>query len=200
MKVMWDAPESMGPWARKAEALYDDGYARKYRDRDEALLQEAELSGPYGLAPKGVCALRAADRRSRPGVRHRPLFLGRDKHAHARRVRRVGGHAGRSASSDLPGPHQRAATSRWSRAIWRPTRFRTQFFDLVYSIGVLAEHVPLDAMLVSRVWSWLKPGGRFAFTTVHPQSPDVPQTARGGVWRWRFRSRLAVWAARCIAG
>ena len=49
-------------------------------------------------------------------------------------------------------------------------------FDLVYSIGVLAEHVPLDDAIVERVWRWLRPGGRFAFTTVHPQSPDVPNT------------------------
>ena len=49
-------------------------------------------------------------------------------------------------------------------------------FDLVYSIGVLAEHVPLDAAIVNRVARWLRPGGRFAFTTVHPESPSVPQT------------------------
>jgi SAM-dependent methyltransferase len=49
-------------------------------------------------------------------------------------------------------------------------------FDLVYSIGVLAEHVPLDRGVVDRVHSWLRPGGRFAFTTVHPQSASVPRT------------------------
>jgi SAM-dependent methyltransferase len=51
-------------------------------------------------------------------------------------------------------------------------------FDLVYSIGVLAEHVPLDASIVTRVARWLKPGGRFAFTTVHPDSPSIPLTVK----------------------
>jgi ubiquinone/menaquinone biosynthesis C-methylase UbiE len=54
--------------------------------------------------------------------------------------------------------------------------FADNSFDLVYSIGVLAEHVALTRALVTRVAGWLKPGGRFAFTTVDPQSPDVPQT------------------------
>ena len=56
-------------------------------------------------------------------------------------------------------------------------QFTSGSFDLVYSIGVLAEHVPLNRPLVERVAGWLKPGGRFAFTTVDPQSPDVPKTA-----------------------
>jgi SAM-dependent methyltransferase len=49
-------------------------------------------------------------------------------------------------------------------------------FDLVYSIGVLAEHVALTRALVERVARWLRPGGRFAFTTIDPESPDVPKT------------------------
>ena len=44
VELMMATGESKGPWARKAEALYDDAYARKYRDRDEALLEERTLS------------------------------------------------------------------------------------------------------------------------------------------------------------
>src|SRR5688500_14770236 len=55
-------------------------------------------------------------------------------------------------------------------------QFRDGSFDFVYSIGVLAEHVALTRALVERVAGWLKPGGRFAFTTIDPQSPDVPAT------------------------
>ena len=74
-------------------------------------------------------------------------------------------------------------------------------FDLVYSIGVLAEHVPLDAAIVERVWRWLKPDGRFAFTTVDPESPDVPQHLAATAWpAWCCRWRPAVLAARCIGG
>jgi SAM-dependent methyltransferase len=49
-------------------------------------------------------------------------------------------------------------------------------FDLVYAIGVLAEHTPFDGRVVSNVFRWLRPGGRFAFTTVHPDSPSVGPT------------------------
>src|SRR5258706_162012 len=43
-------------------------------------------------------------------------------------------------------------------------------FDFVYSIGVLAEHVPFDATVAAHVSRWLKAGGIFAFSTVHPES------------------------------
>jgi SAM-dependent methyltransferase len=57
-------------------------------------------------------------------------------------------------------------------------------FDLVYSIGVLAEHSPFDETVVARVKRWLKPGGRFAFTTVHPLSFSVPRTLKRRVGEW----------------
>jgi SAM-dependent methyltransferase len=49
-------------------------------------------------------------------------------------------------------------------------------FDLVYSVGVLGEHVPLDPQIARRVHDWLTAGGRFAFTAVHRQSFSVPRT------------------------
>jgi SAM-dependent methyltransferase len=51
-------------------------------------------------------------------------------------------------------------------------------FDLVYSIGVLAEHSPFDEAIAARIKTWLKPGGTFAFSTVHPQSPTVRRTIK----------------------
>jgi SAM-dependent methyltransferase len=54
--------------------------------------------------------------------------------------------------------------------------FDPESFDLAYSVGVLAEHTPLDERIVAKVWRWLRPGGRFAFTTVHPDSTSVPRT------------------------
>ena len=56
--------------------------------------------------------------------------------------------------------------------------FESRRFDLVYSIGVLAEYTPLTAGVVARVARWLKPGGRFAFTAVRPDSPTVRLTVR----------------------
>src|SRR4029453_943 len=51
-------------------------------------------------------------------------------------------------------------------------------FDLVYSIGVLGEHVPSDSTIASRVHSWLRAGGRFAFTGVHRESFSLPRSAK----------------------
>jgi SAM-dependent methyltransferase len=172
---MMAAPGSIGPWARKAEALYDDGYARKYRDRDEALLQETTYQDFIAWL-QGVCArfthpidvldLGCGTGRYFWGLNNARSLVGLDASAAMLAEARHPIRADHITLTDITlvqGDLARHA-------------FPDQAFDLVYSIGVLAEHVPLDASLVSRVWRWLKPGGRFAFTTVDPQSPDVPRT------------------------
>ena len=158
-----------------AAALYDDAYARKYRDRDEALLQEATYQNFIAWLQQ-VCGrfhhridvldLGCGTGRYFWGVNNARSLVGLDASAamlaearHPVRAHRITARELRLVQGDL-------ATH----------TFPDDSFDLVYSIGVLAEHVPLDASIVERVWSWLKPDGRFAFTTVHPQSPDVPQT------------------------
>jgi SAM-dependent methyltransferase len=95
--------------------------------------------------------------------------------------------------------------------------FAPASFDLVYSVGVLAEHTPFDDRVVANVCRWLRPGGRFAFTTVHPDSSSIPNTAgrvigrallpwtTGSIRRW-LRSRLMAggqyadeaWIAQCL--
>lgn len=175
MKVMWDGPDSRGPWAHKAEALYNDGYARKYRDRDEALLQEASYQDFIDWLRK-VCA------RFAPPIDILDLGCGTGRYfwgvTNARML--VGFDASTAMLAEACHPIREDRISARNITLVQGDlathTFPDQSFDLVYSIGVLAEHVPLDAMLVSRVWSWLKPGGRFAFTTVHPESPDVPRT------------------------
>jgi SAM-dependent methyltransferase len=169
------AQDSLGPWARKAEALYTDAYARKYRDRDEQLLQERTYQELIGWL-QGVC-----DRFNQPidvldlgcgtgryfwGVNNASTLVGLDASAAMLAEARHPIHADRVAAKNITLVRGDLSTH----------VFPDQSFDLVYSIGVLAEHVPLDASLVQRVWTWLKPGGRFAFTTVDPQSPDVPRT------------------------
>src|SRR5207248_10172747 len=62
-------------------------------------------------------------------------------------------------------------------------QFRAASFDLIYSIGVLAEHTPFDRRIVDDVSSWLRRGGRFAFTTVHPDSTSIPKTAARSLGR-----------------
>ena len=172
---MMAAPEPIGPWARKAEALYDEAYARNYRDRDAALLEEATYQNVIAWLQQAcgrfhhridVLDLGCGTGRYFWGVTNARSLVGFDASAamlaEARRPIRadcVSAREIRLVQGDL------AAHA-----------FPEGSFDLVYSIGVLAEHVPLDAELVDRIWRWLKPGGRFAFTTVDPQSPDVPQT------------------------
>ena len=175
--VQFVAIERLFDTRRVMSALYDAAYARRYRARDEELARWGRITRSSQWLGE-VC-----DRFDRPidvldlgcgtgryfwGLRNVNTLVGLDasepmlaEAAHPTRGRR----------------HQRAAASRSSRAICATHQFRDGSFDLVYSIGVLAEHVALDA----RDWSsasrrWLKPGGRFAFTTVDPQSPDVPMT------------------------
>ena len=62
--------------------------------------------------------------------------------------------------------------------------FEAAEFDLVYSVGVLAEHSPFDDAVAVKVRSWLKPMGRFAFTVVHPDSASVPRTLKRRVGEW----------------
>ena len=172
---MMAATESIGPWARKAETLYDDAYARKYRERDEALLEAATYQNLIAWLQQ-VCGrfhhridvldLGCGTGRYFWGVSNARSLVGFDASAamlaearHPVREDRVTAREVRLVQGDL-------ATH----------TFPHGSFDLVYSIGVLAEHTPLDASIVDRVWQWLKPDGRFAFTTVDPQSPDVPKT------------------------
>jgi len=167
--------ESKGPWARKAEALYDDAYARKYRDRDEALLEERsylnliswlqQVCGRFhhriDVLDLGCGTGRyfwgVSNARSLVGFDASPSMLARARHPVS---------ADRITAREL----------RLEQGDLAAHEFPNASFDLVYSIGVLAEHVPLDAAIVDRVWRWLKPEGRFAFTTVDPKSPDVPKT------------------------
>jgi SAM-dependent methyltransferase len=85
-------------------------------------------------------------------------------------------------------PYNAARITAASVVLIQDDLFRHQFeggrFDLVYSIGVLAEHVPFDEAVVAAVGKWLRPGGRFAFTTVHPASASVPRTISRRVGEW----------------
>jgi hypothetical protein len=48
---------------------------------------------------------------------------------------------------------------------------------------------------VTHVTRWLKPNGRFAFTTVHPESPSIPQT-----FKRRLGRSLAPVVPRTVEG
>src|SRR5687767_2140729 len=156
-------------------ALYDADYARRYRSRDDEL---AAVDSYHALVTwiGGVC-----DRFSHPidvldlgcgtgryfwGLRHVNTLTGLDASAPMLAEAARPTHASEISVRDV----------KLIRGDLQTHEFAAGSFDLVYSIGVLAEHVALTRTLVERVGRWLKPGGRFAFTTVDPQSPDVPRT------------------------
>ena len=55
---------------------------------------------------------------------------------------------------------------------------KPESFDLVYSIGVLAEFMPLDNFLIDKVLRMLRPGGRFVCTAVSAESVPKPSAKR----------------------
>jgi SAM-dependent methyltransferase len=164
-------------WAVRASVLYDSAYARRYREHDE----EFERSEPCRRFAEWLQQVCAAF--SEP-IDVLDLGCGTGRYFWAlRRVR------------ELTGVDASAAMLVRARSPYRADRIRARSvkliegdlfgqdfgagrFDLVYSIGVLAEHVPLDATIVSLVSRWLRPNGRFAFTTVHPESPSIPLTVK----------------------
>ena len=161
--------------AERAESLYDRTYAQRYRHRDDELtsadtyLALVEWLGSVCRRfdhPTDALDLGCGTGRYFWGLANVAALTGIDASAAMLEEARHPVHADRI----------RAASIHLVKGDLATHEFGGDRFDLVYSIGVLAEHAPLDAALVARVWRWLKPGGRFAFTTVHPASPDVPRT------------------------
>jgi len=176
------------PWAAKAAALYDACYADRYRSHDDSLAD----SGPY----LGFVAWlqRVCGRFTAPAD---ALEIGCGTGRYFSALQNVRTLVGLDASPAMLAlaahPFREAAITVERVTLLEGDALAHDFpansFDLVYSIGVLAEHVPLQAELVSRVHAWLRSGGRFAFSTVHPASPSVTQTAAR-----RLGSAVMPWA------
>ena len=173
----------MGEWAERASSLYDHHYARRYRAHDDDYVG-GEVSRHLTDWLRDVSTLFA------PPIDVLDLGCGTGRYFWA--LRGVGTLVGIDASPAMLAEARRpvhgdllSAPVTLIEGDLVNHEFDAGRFDLVYSIGVLAEHVPLDQRVVQRVARWLKPGGRFAFTTVHPDSPTVPRT-------WRRRLGAAV--------
>lgn len=169
------ANDSSEKWAERAASLYDESYARRYRDRDDELQSvksNQELIDWLGRVcdrfehPIDVLDLGCGTGRYFWGLHRLASLTGLDASAPMLEEARHPLHAERLAGVPITLVNGDLMTHAFPGAS----------FDLVYSVGVLAEHVPLARPLVDRVHGWLKPGGRFAFTTVHPKSPSVTQT------------------------
>jgi SAM-dependent methyltransferase len=174
---------SLGEWAKRAASLYDRQYARRYRHRDDELLQADTYQDLVAWLGE-TC--------NRFDHRIDVLDLGCGTGRYFWALNNVASLTGLDASDDMLAearhPVQADRIHADSITLVKGDLaghdFRPGAFDLVYSIGVLAEHVPLDQELVARVTRWLKPGGRFAFTTIHPQSPDVARTPQRRLAGW----------------
>jgi SAM-dependent methyltransferase len=163
------------PSGRRAAALYDEGYARRYRAHDDEFSQ----SVPSQQLAEWI---RVVSRRFSAPVDVLDLGCGTGRYFWALEgVRSLTGvDASAAMLQEARRPYRAAEIAAHEVTLVEgdvlTQRFAPHSFDLVYSIGVLAEHAPLTASLVANVATWLRPGGRFAFTTVHPESPSVPLT------------------------
>jgi len=157
-------------WGARAQDTYDRAYAERYRERDESGAV-AELGRWLGT----VC-----DRFDGPID---ALDLGCGTGRYFRFLRRTRSLVGVDVSTPMldaaahPAGDVAVGSVKLVEADFLSPSFAPGRFDLVYSIGVLAEHSPLDGALASRVRSWLKPGGRFAFTALDVRCPSIPRTA-----------------------
>jgi len=166
---------SLTEWGRRAADLYAPDYARRYRAADDEMLG-GPLVRRFGAWLGDVCdtfgrEIAALDLGCGTGryfsaLRHVRELVGIDVSAamlaqaaapvdagriHVRQLKLI---EGDFITASLPANH----------------------FDLVYSIGVVGEHVPFDATIARRATQWLRPDGRFAFTAVHRDSFSVPRT------------------------
>ena len=165
-------------WGRKAADLYATDYARRYREHDEEL-SHVEAYRAFCEWLGGICGRFGGVRQ---GLDVLDLGCGTGRYFAAL------GNVNTLVGLDASGPmlaeaanpvgaeHITAKTIQLVEGDVLTHRFLPGSFDLIYSIGVLAEHTPLDDRIVDNVSSWLRPGGRFAFTTVHPDSASIPKT------------------------
>jgi SAM-dependent methyltransferase len=170
-------------WGTRAAALYTDAYAERYRAHD-ATLEVRQSVARLGEWLHGVC-----ERFNQPID---ALDLGCGTGRYFRNLAGVRRLVGIDASSAMLERARQPAGELAMMPGWLTLiegdflrhDFESGQFDLVYSIGVLAEHSPFDESVAVRVGRWLNPGGRFAFTTVDPKSFSVPRTfkRRAGEW------------------
>ena len=162
-------------WGERDATLYTEAYAQQYRAQDEAADRNRSIAR-FGGWLRHVCERfdRLID------VLDLGCGTGRYFHALTRVRRLVGIDVSRPmldrAHHPLGGVAVDLGRVTLVEADLLSYEFQREEFDLVYSVGVLAEHSPFDETVASRVHRWLKGGGRFAFTTVHPKSASLPRT------------------------
>jgi SAM-dependent methyltransferase len=186
-------PDVATTWGQRAAELYDSDYAKRYRQVDDEIRHSA-LVTRFGEWLGTAC-----DRFGRDIM---VLDLGCGTGRYFWALRHVHELVGVDVSSAMLAEARRPVDA---RAISIPkltlvngdfltVSLPAQHFDLVYSIGVLGEHVPFDAAIATRVFQWLRPNGCFAFTGVHRESFSVPRT-----WRRRVAEVAAAWLPAALS-
>jgi SAM-dependent methyltransferase len=159
----------------KAAALYDRQYAQRYRAHDDTLAD----SGPYlGF----IAWLQRVAGRFAGSIDVLELGCGTGRYFNA--IANARSITGIDASADMlelaKTPYRAESIAAERVALIHGDVFTHPLpddsFDLVYSIGVLAEHAPFNTEIASRASRVLRAGGRFAFSTVHPDSPSIAKT------------------------
>jgi SAM-dependent methyltransferase len=177
-------------WGQRAAALYQPEYATRYREADDQIAQ-GELVQTFGQWLRELTVSFGRD----ISVLDLGCGTGRYFWALANVRELVGIDVSAPMLERARNPVNPGSITARHISLLQGDFFSHAFdagqFDLVYSIGVLAEHSPLDDGIVARVARWLAPGGLFAFTAVHPQSFSVTRT---------WRRRLAEWALPVTAG
>jgi SAM-dependent methyltransferase len=177
-------------------AVYDEAYARRYRAHDD----ELEASAPSQDLASWI---RGVTQRFAGPIDVLDLGCGTGRYfwALANVNQLAGVDASEAMLAEAKRPYRAGEIGARAIALQRgdlhTLSYPARSFDLVYSIGVLAEHAPLTRRLMARVQSWLRPGGRFAFTTVHPESPSVPLTIKRRLARLTA-PLLPGWARRTV--
>jgi len=162
-------------WGRKAADLYATDYARRYRQHDD------QLDGVDAYLTFCRWVTQLCHRFDAPiDVLDLGCGTGRYFCALTNINHLVGLDASGPMLAEAAHPHDADRVTARSVQLVEGDALTHEFapasFDLIYSIGVLAEHTPFDARIVENAARWLRPGGRFAFTTVHPESTSIPRT------------------------
>lgn len=170
-------------WGRRAAALYQPDYANRYRAVDDDIRHSALVETFGGW-------LRRLSESFQREITALDLGCGTGRYFWA--LRNVNELVGIDVSEPMLA-QARTPVDAGAISVKHTTLLHGDFlsqdlaagsFDLIYSIGVLAEHSPLDDRLAHRVFQWLAPGGVFAFTAVHPLSFSVPRTWKRQVGEW----------------
>lgn len=168
---------SFSEWGERARQRYGVDYAQRYRRTDDEIRRGA-LVARFGSWLGAVCDSFDGE------IAALDLGCGTGRYFWAlRHVRElVGVDVSPSMLAQAREPVDAGAVT-----VGRVTLLEGDFltlplqagrFDLAYSIGVLGEHVPFDVSIARRVHSWLRQGGRFAFTAVHRESFSIPRTLK----------------------